>query len=589
MTTNLSGSLSEFSLAEVLSLLGMGRRTARMQVTSADAVGTVHLVDGRISSATADSARAGLLRGVVAALPVPADDLAMALQSEDPVRALVESGVVDREAAQQVAAEHCTEAVGEMLDWTSGEFAVWVGSQDPSDIGVRLDVDDLVGAARERAQEWQDLRAALPDADSVLALAPTVDHAPVVDTEDWAVLARVDGRRTLAEVLAAMGASPLAGGTRLVQLMGRGLVSVQVGGGDAEQERTAQLLESFESGGGLVAELVEAIPVVEADEAVAVTVVEDVAAPQPEFAPDVHDLFVTEPAAVEEWQVAAAESWEVAEPPRVGVDSVGFAAEVPAFGAEAVELAGEPVAYEVAPGSPAFGVEPVTYELDTVAAYEPEPVSYEPVGHEVPAFDAEPVAYELDPVTYEPDPVSYEAPVSDFTVEPVDEGFAAAVFEVAPAAEPAGEAFAWSPWAQEMGLGEAPVSAAPEVVPVVGFADMVETERGHGHTDAFPVPQAPVSGVQAAEFAPVDFAPVEFAHRSSSPRSSRSRSSCRSHATRAMGAPMRPCTSRRWGPMPPATRTWPRRWMPLTPTRPRQAGNRLSPRPICWPGACSPT
>jgi hypothetical protein len=120
MTTNLSGSLSEFSLAEVLSLLGMGGRTARMQVTSADAVGTVHLVDGRISSATADSARAGLLRGVVAALPVPVDDLAQSLQAEDPVRALVDSGVVDREAAQQVASDACTEAVGEMLDWTSG-------------------------------------------------------------------------------------------------------------------------------------------------------------------------------------------------------------------------------------------------------------------------------------------------------------------------------------------------------------------------------------------------------------------------------------------------------------------------------------
>ena len=108
MTTNLSGSLSEFSLAEVLSLLGMGGRTAHMQVTSPDSVGTVHLVDGRISSATADSARAGLLRAVVAAVSVPADDLAHALQSEDPVRALVESGVVDREAAQQVASEHCT-------------------------------------------------------------------------------------------------------------------------------------------------------------------------------------------------------------------------------------------------------------------------------------------------------------------------------------------------------------------------------------------------------------------------------------------------------------------------------------------------
>ncbi len=249
MTTNLSGSLSEFSLAEVLSLLGMGGRTARMQVTCADAVGTVHLVEGRISSATADSARAGLLRGVVAALPVPADDLAQALLAEAPVRSLVDAGVVDREAAQRVASEHCTEAVGEMLDWTSGEFAVWVGSQDPADIGVRLDVHELVAAARERAQEWHDLRAALPESDSVLALVPDVAQAPVVDREDWAVLARVDGRRTLAEVLAAQGAAPLSAGNRLVELMGRGLVAVQVGGGDAEQQRTNQMLDAFDAGG----------------------------------------------------------------------------------------------------------------------------------------------------------------------------------------------------------------------------------------------------------------------------------------------------------------------------------------------------
>ncbi len=41
MATNLSGSLSEFTLAEVLALLSMGRRTARMQVSSPTAVGVV--------------------------------------------------------------------------------------------------------------------------------------------------------------------------------------------------------------------------------------------------------------------------------------------------------------------------------------------------------------------------------------------------------------------------------------------------------------------------------------------------------------------------------------------------------------------
>jgi hypothetical protein len=391
MTTNLSGSLSEFSLAEVLSLLGMGGRTARMQVTCADAVGTVHLVDGRISSATADSARAGLLRGVVAALPVPADDLAQALLAEAPVRSLVDSGVVDREGAQQVASEHYTEAVGEMLDWTSGEFAVWVGSQDPADIGVRLDVHELVAAARERAQEWHDLRAALPESDCVLALVPEVAQAPVVDREDWAVLARIDGRRTLAEVLAAQGASPLAAGNRLVQLLGRGLVAVRVGGGDAEQQRTNQMLDAFDAGG----------PV---DEVVVDEVVEVVASAEPEFVPEVHDLFVTEPEAVEEWQVAVADSWSDSELAPV----VSFSAE------SSAEPAPDPApvpAEEYAASSewagmvaPEFlsGTEPQHSESFT-AEVEPVPFDLDPT-----ALELEPTAYEIEPTTFELEPTTYE-------------------------------------------------------------------------------------------------------------------------------------------------------------------------------------
>ena len=435
MTTNLSGSLSEFSLGEVLSLLGMGGRTARMQVTSSDSVGTVHLVDGRISSATADSTRAGLLRSVVAALPVPVDDLAQSLQTEDPVRALVDSGVVDRDAAQQVASEHCTEAVGEMLDWTSGEFAVWVGSQDPGDIGVRLDVDELVAAARERAQEWRDLRAALPESDSVLALAPSVDHAPVVDLEDWAVLARVDGRRTLAEVLAAMGASPLAAGNRLVQLMGRGLVAVQVGGGDAEQERTNQMLDTFDAGG----------PVDD--------VIEVVVAPEPENVADVHDLFVTEPEAVEEWQVAGAEPWVVSEPETVVTFDADPAPDPAPFPAEEYAVASEWAAL-VAPEFPA-GPEPVLSQSF------PETV--------------EPTTYELDPAGFAAEPVILDAEALTYVVEPEAPEGAPVTFDLDPVSAPVAESFAWSPWAQEMGLGEAPGVAAGDPEPLAR-----ERLRRHG-------------------------------------------------------------------------------------------------------------
>ena len=522
MTTNLSGSLSEFSLAEVLSLLGMGGRTAHMQVTSPDSVGTVHLVDGRISSATADNARAGLLRAVVAAVSVPADDLAHALQSEDPVRALVESGVVDREAAQQVASEHCTQAVGEMLDWTSGEFAVWVGSQDPADIGVRLDVDALVAAGRERAREWHDLREALPESDSVLTLVPDVAQAPVVDLEDWAVLARVDGRRTLTEVLAAMGVSPLAAGSRLVQLMDRGLVAVRVGGGDAEREHMNQMLDAFDAGGPVEA------------------VIELAVQPEPEFAPHVHDLFVTEPEAVEEWQVAAADSWVASElepvvesgsepapdPQPVPVEEYAASSEwaalvAPEFPAgpepvltQSFPAAVDPTPYELEPV--ALSTEPVTFEAQTQAYESGAGFGFDPVAHEVepqaynlePAGDdVVPVAYESASAFFEAEPVSFDSAAPTYDLEPEVHEAEPVTFDLEPVAEPVGESFAWSPWAQEMGLGEAPVAADadPEPFAVSGFADMVEDAGGHGHTDAFPVPQTPVDEVRAA----VDPAPVD--------------------------------------------------------------------------------
>ena len=525
MTTNLSGSLSEFSLAEVLSLLGMGGRTARMQVTSPDSVGTVHLVDGRISSATADSARAGLLRGVVAALSVPADDLAHALQSEDPVRALVESGVVDREAAQQVASEHCTEAVGEMLDWTSGEFAVWVGSQDPADIGVRLDVDELVAAARERAQEWHDLRAALPESDSVLALVPDVAQAPVVDLEDWAVLARVDGRRTLTEVLAAMGASPLAAGNRLVQLMGRGLVAVRVGGGDAEREHMSQMLDAFDAGGRSRRS--------------------SSWLPSPSRSSPPTSMTCSSPSRRPSrsgrsplWIHGQSRSWSRSWSParsqrripsrfpaeEYAVSSEWAALVAPEFPAgpepvltQSFPAAVEPTPYELEPV--AFAAEPVTFEAES-RGYEAVEADFgfEPVAHEAdaedfilePVADVAPVAYESESAFFEAEPVSYESQATTYGVDDEAQEGEPVTFDLEPVAEPVGESFAWSPWAQEMGLGEAPVAAdaEPESFAGSGFADMVEDAGGHGHTDAFPVPQAPVA-CRRGRTSPFRGAPVD--------------------------------------------------------------------------------
>ena len=220
MTITLSGSLAEFPVSDVLNLLAMSRRTAQVQVHGSTATGSVCLVEGTVCAATADISAASLLRALVASLDVPASDLTAALAEARPARALVTGGAVDAEAARAVAGELCVDALGELLGWAAGQFEVHAGLGETEDLGVRLGVEACVASARERAQQWSDLRARLPEADSVLSLQPGLVSAPVLDLEDWAVVARVDGRRTLGQVLATLGMAPLAAGGRVVELIG---------------------------------------------------------------------------------------------------------------------------------------------------------------------------------------------------------------------------------------------------------------------------------------------------------------------------------------------------------------------------------
>jgi hypothetical protein len=270
--------------------------------------------------------------------------------------------------------------------------------------------------------------------------------------------------------------------------MGRGLVAVQVSGADAELERSHRMLDEFEAG--------------PADE-----VVELVAPPEPEFAPDVRDLFVTEPEAVEEWEAAGAEPWVVAEPAALLTEEFAGVVESAPFEVATVDVTDEPVSFAVEALSfdaeaVTFETEPVAYDLDQVPSalepgfVEPGPGVYQPEqsGVESGSFGVEPAAIAFVSEAY--------------GVEPDVQVAAPTALEGAPVVDAAAESFAWSPWAQEMGLGEAapgPVTA-PESGVGQGFAHMVESGVGQGfadvvedrarpqHTDAFPVPQAPVAG-----------------------------------------------------------------------------------------------
>lgn len=403
--SNLSGSLADFSVADTLALVAMGRRTARLQLVSGASQGSVHLIDGSVSAATADCTRAVLLRSVVAALPVAVDDLSRALRGDNPIRDLVDSGAVDRAAVEQVASQQCVEAVAEMLRWESGQFDVWVGSRDVADVGLRLEPGDLVASARTRVQQWTDLRAALPEPGSVLALVPEASSPPALDASHWMVLARVDGRRTLEEVLAATGAAALTAGRCLADLLDIGLVQVRTDGEEVDQQQLQRLIMDYEGGGS-----------------------------DPRFEPEraAASPVAGQPSGLEE---ASA--------------TIGFA---------------DPVA--VADDPHAAAVESMAAMADPVRSREPE------------FAVAEPAVACADPVTPPPavDPGAGSAAMTPVPADPVAE------------LDEVGAEFAWSPWAQEMGLGDVAAIPVPDAP-----AEPLASQAYPVDTAALPVPQAPAT------------------------------------------------------------------------------------------------
>jgi hypothetical protein len=503
MTMNLSGSLDAFGLDEVLALLGMGGRTARMQVTSAAGVGSIHLVDGEVSAASADCTRAGLLRQVVAAVPVPASDLVRALEHADPVRALVDSGTVDRDVAQEVSAEHLVDALGEMLAWGQGEFAVWAGEADPGDIGTRVPVDEAVARGRARAGEWERVRGQLPEPDSILALAPSVDHPPVLALDDWSMLARIDGRRTLAEVLAAAGCAPLIASDRMVDLMGRGLVQVRSLDAAESVDEVSQLLDEYEApwAAGAVGvdpaglldhvdtDIAAPFEADDAEEAVADAGAEGVAV---EVA--VESAIDSGVAAGMEAGVAAGVELPAAE----GVSDAGvvWALET---GSEGIE---QPVA--VAWGEPEVAEWVVEQPVEVAGWTEPDVAEWVESAQVVTWNEPEASAAQVTWTEAEND----TAPTAPSTYVLADPTPAEPVPPVA--TERIAAAVEWSPWAQALGLGAPAPAGELAVDPLAGpgIAQMIADATGMTETTEIPVPLAPVAyGAVATE---VDAAPAAF-------------------------------------------------------------------------------
>jgi hypothetical protein len=107
-----------------------------------------------------------------------------------------------------VVRDHTVDAVFQMLLPSTEDYSFQPGPSVPLARYVHFPMEEIIGAAQERVRLWAEIAESVPSTQAVFRprrrLADGVE-AVTVDRGDWAVLAVLDGRRSVAQTIAATG------------------------------------------------------------------------------------------------------------------------------------------------------------------------------------------------------------------------------------------------------------------------------------------------------------------------------------------------------------------------------------------------
>jgi len=256
----LEGSLDAFSLPDIFQLLSFTKKSGGLHLRRAATHGCVYFRDGAVTSATSDDGRQALARRLVGSSAVSDDALSAAVDraAADGVgigRALADASAIDPDLLRAMVSEQAVDAVFDLLRWADGDFSFSIDEPPSDDIGVQLGVEELVNDARARLESWEHACQVIPSPDTVLVVPVSVNEDPHLSKGEWALLALVDGRRTVADLVSLAGRGDFAVVSALAAMVERGLLVVRSddsgsgsGEGAAALARRHALLARLESG-----------------------------------------------------------------------------------------------------------------------------------------------------------------------------------------------------------------------------------------------------------------------------------------------------------------------------------------------------
>jgi tetratricopeptide (TPR) repeat protein len=234
----IEGPLKELSIQDVLQLLQLADKTGVLTVRSdrLNDEAIVHFSKGDIVFAVRrkSTRRLGQLLIRAGKLTQRELDKALELQRADPTRRLaellLEMGSITEEELERQLRFQMEETIYELMGWDEGYFKF----EERTEIAQqrllsRVRVDSLLMEGARRIDEWSRIESKVAGPDVIPVLAPVADReaAPLdLKTEEWEVLAEIDGERDVRRLAADLGRSAFDVAKTIYGLVSTGVVQV---------------------------------------------------------------------------------------------------------------------------------------------------------------------------------------------------------------------------------------------------------------------------------------------------------------------------------------------------------------------------
>ncbi len=204
------GSLREASLADVLQLLALGRKSGCLSVSDRSSFGQIYFDRGLIVHATLINRRDRIGDLLVKNGVISREDLEAALDGQEEPggprlgEILLTRGALSRETLEHYIRLQVEQAIYYLFTWTQGTFHFEPDEVPPAgEILVAINPENVLLEGARRVDEWALIEKKIPSPDTVFRIDASHGDPAEADLtpDEQRILPLIDGKRSVAEIV----------------------------------------------------------------------------------------------------------------------------------------------------------------------------------------------------------------------------------------------------------------------------------------------------------------------------------------------------------------------------------------------------